>query len=271
MWAASSARPAISRRVDTMVIPETSTGAEEVSLLTDIDAWSVDRVADPVDEVARWVPRGRLEARMRGSVLNDVTDRLLLAPGDEVRHIVRRCWHRREIEELERPRTSEVPRPAETLTDDEVMWIFSLADAAARVMRTWGTIDEMQEGLWVPAAIAPDCRGGVEDYRMTSRATGASRLIDLKCLKEPMRIRRGGRLIRRWPKDEIYAEAYLVAAAACGRPADGVAILDPRHGDLAQLKARDFLAARDGAVAREVCRRVFGMDADATARVLGAM
>lgn len=255
-------RPAISRRVDTCVLDEASVGDEATDLLLPLDAWRVSSWDAP--EVADWRPGDQLEARMRGSVLNDVTDALTLGaePGDGV---VRRAWARRHAEELARPRMGLSPRPAESLSAGEVDWILALASCSAHRLTSWGDIEARQEGLWLSESVAPACCGGIEDYRVRSARTGARMLIDLKALREPMRA--GGR--RRWPKCELYAEAYLVAAASRGLDVAGVGVLDARAGELTWLPASTFAASGD--VAERVCRRVFEMPAEEVSRVVSRL
>lgn len=243
-------RPAISRRVDTCVLDECSVGSEAVDLLLPPDAWSVERWAAPV--VPDWTPATRLEARMRGSVLNDVADAILLGcVGDDP---VREAWGRRHDDEVRCRRCDDTPRTAASLTDSECAWLWTLASSAAAKIASWGPVLSIQERLWTPASTCPDCKGGIEDYRVRSRRTGREMLIDLKLLKDSMFDGDGA---RRWPKDEIYAVSYLVSSAIRGEAAGGCAVLDVRHGQLVLLTTDSLMSVDDG-LPRRVAERVFG-------------
>jgi len=251
-------RRAISARVDREVIGKRRTGADRPDLQVELSRWQVIDLGKAPDGV--WGLTREMDFRMRGSVVNDVADELIVRPDSTSRSFVRRAWAHRANEEDACRRYDDEPLRGSDLSDGQVEWIWQRATLAADCVRRWSAGDmnrvKIQEGIWLPASIAPDCKGGREDYRVRSCRTGREMLVDVKCMKEAP-------LPGRWWKDQLYASCYLIAAIAAGRPADGVMILDVNSASSLVLSVEDLFAAENGDVVRRLCAEVFGMS-DAT-------
>lgn len=247
-------RRAISARVDREVIGKCRTGADRPDLQVELSRWRLIDLGEA--PAGAWGLTREMDLRMRGSVVNDVADELLIRPDSTSRLFVRRAWALRANEERSCRRYDDKPLRGSDLSDAQVEWIWQRATIAADCIRRWSAGDmrrvKIQEGIWLPASIAPDCKGGREDYRVRSYRTGHEMLVDVKCMKDAP-------VPGRWWKDQLYASCYLIAAIAAGRPADGVMILDVNSASSLVLSVEDLFAAEKGDVVRRLCAEVFGM------------